>query len=97
MSKQHVIQVPMDDELYRSIVALAKKRKASRAEVMREAFISFVARAEVAEMDRKYREGYQRIPDEPSIGEAQLDLLKVVLQKENWSEKRRGVVGRPTR
>jgi metal-responsive CopG/Arc/MetJ family transcriptional regulator len=97
MSKHHVIQVPVDDELHDAIAAVAKERNSSRAEVMREAFIHFQKRAREAELDRRYREGYERMPDEPSVGQAQVSVLKEVLSKENWSEKRRGVVGRTPR
>lgn len=88
MGKQHVIQVPVDDKVYASVVALAKKSGSSRAEVMREAFIQYERQAREAELDRQYREGYGRIPDDGEAGETQVRLAGEILNKENWDEKK---------
>ncbi|MBN2168019.1 MAG: ribbon-helix-helix protein, CopG family [Actinobacteria bacterium] len=87
MGKQHVIQVPVDDETYASIVALANESGSSRAEVMREAFVQYNKKIHEAELDRKYREGYERIPDNSKAGQAQVRVSSRVLNRENWDEK----------
>ena len=88
MGKQHVIQVPVDDEVYASIVELAKKSGSSRAEVMREAFIQYERHVHEAELDRQYRAGYDKIPDDIEAGQTQVSLAGEVLNKENWDEKK---------
>ncbi|MBN1288484.1 MAG: CopG family transcriptional regulator [Actinobacteria bacterium] len=88
MGKQHVIQVPVDDEVYASIVALAKKSGSSRAEVMREAFIQYNNKVREDELDRRYRKGYSNIPDDVETGETQVLSAGKVLNKEKWDEKK---------
>ena len=97
MGEKHVIQVPVNAELYSEIVAFAEKSGVSRAEVMRGAFIRMHKRTREAELDRQYREGYERIPDDSRVGQAQVTVLGQVLNKENWSEKKRSMVGRTSR
>lgn len=88
MGKQHVIQVPVDDEVYASIVTLAKKSGSSRAEVMREAFAQYDRKIREAELDRRYREGYGKIPDDSKAGQAQVKVTGRVLSRETWDEKK---------
>ena len=85
MGEKHVIQVPVNAELYSEIIAFAEKSGVSRAEVMRGAFIRMHERTREAELDRQYREGYQRIPDDSRVGQAQVTVLGQVLNKENCS------------
>lgn len=88
MGKEHVVQVPVDDEVYASIVALAKKSGTSRAEVMREAFIQYDRNLREAELDRRYREGYAKTPDDGKAGHAQVKVTGRVLSKERRDEKK---------
>ena len=36
------------------------------------------------ELDRLYRRGYEKIPEEAEVGEAQVDMAGEVMPKESW-------------
>ncbi len=79
-----VIQVPVDEELLKNLNSLSKKQRKTRSEVIREACVTYLARAKEEEMDRIYREGYLRIPENPDAGKAQAALLAERLREETW-------------
>jgi len=79
-----VIQVPIDEELLRNLASLSKKQRKSRSEVIREACVVYLSRIKEEELDRIYREGYLRIPEDPNAGKAQAALLAKRLPKESW-------------
>ena len=79
-----VIQVPVDEELLKNLNRFSKKQHKTRSEVIREACVIYLARAKEEELDRIYREGYKRIPEDPDAGKAQAALLAKRLPKESW-------------
>jgi metal-responsive CopG/Arc/MetJ family transcriptional regulator len=79
-----VIQVPMDEELLKSLNRLSKKQRKSRAEVIRQACSKYLDQAREAELDRIYVEGYKRIPETPEMGELGAALLAEHLATEIW-------------
>ena len=79
-----VIQVPVDEELLKALDRLSRRQGRARAELIRSACLSYLTRVEQEELDRRYREGYRRIPEEPGLGEAQSALAGQILPGENW-------------
>ncbi|MBI2850794.1 MAG: ribbon-helix-helix protein, CopG family [Chloroflexi bacterium] len=79
-----IIQVPVDEELLKDLDRLSKKQRKARSEVIREACVIYLARVKEEELDRIYREGYKRIPEDPAEIEALTALASEVLPKEEW-------------
>lgn len=79
-----VIQVPVDEELLVALDETSRKQNKARAELIREACQRYLERVESEELDRLYKEGYQRVPEEPELGEAQIGLAGEILPKESW-------------
>ena len=79
-----VIQVPMDSELLVSLNMASKKQQKARAELIREACLSYLRQVEEDEMDTIYRKGYEKIPEQEDIGRAQVALTGRVLAEESW-------------
>lgn len=79
-----VIQVPIDENLLSSLDDMAKRRGQPRAELIREACKRYLKQAEYEQMDEIYKEGYERLPEEPLLGEAQAVLAGQVLPEESW-------------
>ena len=83
MSKK-VIQLPIDDNLLQNLNDLSKKQHKARAALIREACVGYIAAAEQAELERRYREGYEKIPETADTGAAQLTILKKIVPEEKW-------------
>ncbi len=79
-----VIQVPVDEELLTALDQLSKKQRKARSELIRQACQSYLGQVESEELDRLYQQGYERLPEEPELGEAQIALAGEVLPKESW-------------
>jgi len=79
-----VIQVPVDEELLKNLDSLSKKQRKARAELIRQACLSYLEQAKEEELDKIYREGYKRIPETPDMGEVGAALLAEILPKESW-------------
>jgi metal-responsive CopG/Arc/MetJ family transcriptional regulator len=79
-----VIQVPMDSELLVSLKIAANKQQKTRAELIREACLSYLRRIEEDEMDNIYRRGYEKVPEREDIGRAQAALTGSILPVERW-------------
>lgn len=79
-----VIQVPVDEGLLSSLDSMAKKRGQPRSELIREACQRYLKQVEYEKMDKVYIEGYRRLPEEPTIGEAQVDAAGHVVSEETW-------------
>ena len=79
-----VIQVPVDDQLLRSLDSMAKKRGQPRSELIREACNRYLKQAEYDKLDEIYVEGYKRIPEESALAEIQAAVAGQVLSKETW-------------
>jgi metal-responsive CopG/Arc/MetJ family transcriptional regulator len=79
-----VIQVPVDPELLAALDQLSKRRRKARSELVRDACQQYLREVENEELDRRYRNGYEAVPEEPEVGEAQADLTSQVLPQESW-------------
>ncbi len=84
MTTKKVIQVPVDEELLKNLNKLSKKQRKARAEIIRQACLTYLEQADEEEMDRQYEEGYRRIPETTEIAESQEAMLGEVLPKESW-------------
>jgi len=79
-----VIQVPVDEELLIALDQLSKKQSKARSELIRQACQRYLGQVESEELDRLYQQGYERLPEEPELGEVQVALAGEILPKESW-------------
>lgn len=79
-----VIQVPVDEELLVALDERSRKQNKARAELIREACHCYLEQVESEELDQLYQEGYERVPEGPELGEAQIGLAGQVLPEESW-------------
>jgi len=79
-----VIQVPVDEELLKDLDNLSKKQHKARAELIRQACLSYLQQVEREELDRLYQQGYMRIPEEPETGEIQVAMSGEFMSRESW-------------
>jgi predicted DNA-binding protein len=79
-----VIQVPVDEELLIALDRTSRKQNRARAELIREACQCYLAQVESEELDRLYQGGYERVPEGPELGEAQISLAAEILPGESW-------------
>ena len=79
-----VIQVPVDEELLIALDQLSKKQRKARSELIRQACQCYLGQVESEELDQLYQQGYERLPEEPELGEAQIALADEILPKESW-------------
>ena len=79
-----VIQVPFDEELLSDMDRLSKSNGQARAEVIREACRQYLRRVERDRMDEVYKKGYEKMPEKPGVGKAQVKVLDQVLEEESW-------------
>jgi hypothetical protein len=76
------IQVPVDEEFLEKLDKLRQDRP--RAEFMRFCFLLFYKASYDRELERVYREGYKKIPDESPLPSAQAKLAREILSEERW-------------
>ncbi|MFC2059216.1 ribbon-helix-helix domain-containing protein [Chloroflexota bacterium] len=79
-----VIQVPVDEELLNALDQLSRKQSKARSELIRQACQRYLNQVEFEELDRIYQQGYERLPEEPEIGETQIALVGEIFPKESW-------------
>jgi metal-responsive CopG/Arc/MetJ family transcriptional regulator len=79
-----VIQVPVDEELLIALNQRSRKQNKARAELIREACQCYLEQVEFEELDRLYQQGYERMPEESKLGDAQAALVSEILPKESW-------------
>jgi metal-responsive CopG/Arc/MetJ family transcriptional regulator len=79
-----VIQVPIDEDLLESLEEVSRQENRSRADLIRQACRDYLRRYRETVLDRLYQQGYERIPEDTSIGEAQLALAGAILDEETW-------------
>jgi len=79
-----VIQVPVDEELLTALDQQSKKQRKARSELIRQACQRYLGQMESEELDRLYQQGYERLPEEPELAEAQIALTGEILPKESW-------------
>jgi len=79
-----VIQVPVDEELLNDLNNLSKKQRKARAELIRQACLRYLQQVEYEELDKLYRQGYEKIPEEAEVGETQVAMAGQFMPKESW-------------
>ncbi len=79
-----VIQVPVDERLLKDLDSLSRKQRKARAELIRQACWLYLRQVELEELDKLYRRGYQKVPEEAGIGEAQITLANEIMSREPW-------------
>jgi len=79
-----VIQVPVDEELLIALDQLSRKQRKTRSELIRQACQRYLGQVESEELDQLYQQGYERLPEEAELGEAQTALAGEILPKELW-------------
>lgn len=79
-----VIQVPVDEELLTALDQLSGKQRKARSELIRQACRRYLVQVESEELDRLYQQGYERLPEEPELGEMQIALAGEILPGEAW-------------
>ncbi len=79
-----VIQVPVDEELLKDLDNLSKKQRKARSELIRQACQIYLQQAKQEEMDRLYQQGYEKIPEEAGLGEAQVAVVGEIMSRESW-------------
>jgi metal-responsive CopG/Arc/MetJ family transcriptional regulator len=68
MARKQVL-VQLDDQLIAQLDREAKRAKVSRSELIRRALGAWFEARHTARLERQYREGYRRIPEDPILGE----------------------------
>lgn len=79
-----IVQVPIEEDLLQQIDTSAGARAESRATFIREACKLRLKNLTTAELDRRYIEGYRRIPEDTAWAEIGATLLAQVLPTEKW-------------
>jgi len=79
-----VIQVPVDAELLTALDQLSRKQRKARSELIRQACQRYLRQVEYEELDRLYQQGYEKVPEETELGEAQIALAGEILPRELW-------------
>lgn len=78
------IHVQIDEELLGELDLLSRKQNRSRAELILDACRRYVRQLETATLDQSYRESYETLPEDTSLAQTQVALLKNVLVNEEW-------------
>jgi metal-responsive CopG/Arc/MetJ family transcriptional regulator len=79
-----IIQVPVDEELLTALDQLSRKQRKARSELIRQACRRYLRQVESEELDRLYQQGYEKLPEEPELVEAQVALAGEILPRESW-------------
>ena len=79
-----VIQVPVDEKLLTALDKLSRKQSQARSEIIRRACQHYLEQMESEELDKIYQQGYERIPEDVEIGEAQVSIAGEILSEESW-------------
>ena len=79
-----VIQVPVDEVLLDRLNQFSRKRNLTRSELIRLACSQYLTQVEREELDRCYRNGYAKFPEDIESGSVQISLVEIVLPKESW-------------
>ena len=82
--KMNRIQVAVDNDLLNTLKHDSIKQNKTRSELIRLACQQYLKRRQEEELDRLYEEGYEKIPEDTDIGEAQVAMLNEVIKPEDW-------------
>ena len=79
-----IIQVPLDEELLKTLSRLSRRQQRSRSELIREACRRYIEVLTREELDRVYEEGYRCLPETTGVAKAQEAVAGQVLGEERW-------------
>ena len=79
-----VIQVPVDEVLLSELDNVSKKQRTARSELIRQACRHYLRQVEQEELDRLYKQGYEKIPEEAEMGEVQIAIAGEIVSRESW-------------
>jgi metal-responsive CopG/Arc/MetJ family transcriptional regulator len=86
MKKTKIIQVPMPPDLVQELDAEAGRRGESRAYVIREAVVEYIASSQNAKHIQQDIEGYTRFPESDEDSEWRIRNAGDVWGEEDWDE-----------
>jgi metal-responsive CopG/Arc/MetJ family transcriptional regulator len=78
------IQVPIEEELLKTIDEKAHLRFRNRSDFIRKACQQFINNLEEQEKEKIYVKGYQKTPEKVKVAEVSTKLASSILKKENW-------------
>jgi hypothetical protein len=78
--KRKMIQVPVDTELLTALDRLSIKQRETMSEVIRQACRRFLLEVE----SERYKEGYEKLPEEPDEAIVQMTTTSEILSKDPW-------------
>ena len=81
---KRIIQVPIEEDFLDRIDETAGVVSESRAAFIREACKLRLKSLERRELDRRYVEGYQKVPEDKAWAKTGAKLLSGLLPKEKW-------------
>jgi len=84
-----IVQIPMPQAPLEAVTRYAMERQESRAAFIQRALERYLAELHEQEprereMEEAYIRGYQRIPEEASVGETGAKLATMVFSEEEW-------------
>jgi mRNA interferase MazF len=77
-----VIQVPVGEGLLGALDRMSRQQNRARAELIREACQAYLARLEAEELDRLYKQAYERLPEDVKLLEVQVTVAAEILSGE---------------
>jgi len=81
-----IIQVPMPYDLLAQLDAAAEQRGESRAALIREACVEYIASSREAELVQQYIDGYKKFPESTADSEWRIKNAADVWGDEDWDE-----------
>lgn len=78
------IQVPIEEELLKTIDEKANAKFKNRSDFIRKACRQFIKNLEEQEKENTYIKGYRKTPEKLKIAETSAKLASSVLKKEDW-------------
>ncbi len=78
------IQVPIEEELLKTIDEKAHLRFRNRSDFIRKACQQFIKNLEEQEKENTYVKGYQKTPEKLKVAGVSAKLASSVLKKEDW-------------
>ncbi|MDD5454308.1 MAG: ribbon-helix-helix domain-containing protein [Candidatus Ratteibacteria bacterium] len=78
------IQVPIEEELLKTIDEKAQSRFKNRSDFIRKACQQLIKNLEEQEKENTYAKGYQKTPEKVKVAEVSAKLASSVLKREDW-------------
>lgn len=81
---KRVIQVPVEERLLKDLDSLSRRQHRARAALIREACQLYLLQVEQEEMESLYKQGYEKVPENAEVGEAQSAMVGEIVSRESW-------------